>query len=190
MTLYLFVSGKKSVYSPPSTYSCHLCDAVLSTQFYFRLHLAEHGGFKYLTQVLNPHGMCLECGYFATSRSDLAQHTGGHNFERRFFCTLCPDYDDHNTNGVATHIRKFHGEGRKAEIGDRVKLRKSVNRNPKAVSIDPKVCLSDFFRQSAEDLNATCISHGIKHLDATNIQLTSDKFSCDRYKDTFNVIKY
>ncbi|XP_005109936.1 uncharacterized protein LOC101855529 isoform X2 [Aplysia californica] len=154
-------------HSPPTRYSCHLCDAILSTEFFFRLHLAKHGGFSKLSVLTSTDGLllCSKCGYIAVSMNDLAQHTASHMDERRYFCSLC-GADAHQKAGVTCHIKKMHREEDNAMVKDRKKQKESVDLKPKLVCFDPMVCIVDPFKQTPEDLRNLLSRNGITLLDS------------------------
>ncbi|CAL1546395.1 unnamed protein product [Lymnaea stagnalis] len=169
--------------SPSSlVYNCNKCGDQLGSEFLFRFHLAQHGGFKH-TNVLTTTGLlvCPICGYFASSHHDLGQHTGTHLNERRYKCSLC-DFDGHNKPSINYHLSTAHCGVEGIEIIDRNK-RSKMHLQPTLVNMQPQVQLKNALHY-ADYLSELLIKNDIK-----NIELTSDicahifKHNSDQYFD-------
>ncbi|KAK0063253.1 zinc finger protein ZFAT [Biomphalaria pfeifferi] len=145
--VYKKKSNEEKKQTPPestiNSYACHLCKYTIEKLFNFRLHLAQH--------TVDPERLipvsarqcqlkCGICGYFGTSKEDLALHVEEHAFQKRFLCAYCKK-DFSKRRQILRHAAKRHKREELCFYDRRILYQKLMKLPDWMVRMNPEVLL-------------------------------------------------
>uniref|UniRef100_A0A2C9M674 C2H2-type domain-containing protein n=1 Tax=Biomphalaria glabrata TaxID=6526 RepID=A0A2C9M674_BIOGL len=146
-TVYKKKSNEEKKQTPQestiNSYACHLCKYTIEKLFNFQLHLAQHTVDPERLIPVNARQCQLKCGicgYFGTSKEDLALHVEEHAFQKRFLCAYCKK-DFSKRRQILRHAAKRHKREELCFYDRRILYQKLMKLPDWMVRMNPEVFL-------------------------------------------------